>query len=103
MQLYLSRTNPNVPPIIKCKTRWKYVIESFNNIKTYLTSKKDITMGGAIRHIAEHLREAGASLGLPTQLRRGDFVRVFERNQYTSCLERQESSILFSTFDPHRR
>ena len=60
-------------------------------------------MGGAIRHIAEHLRECGASLGLPTQLRRGDFVRVFERNQYTSCLERQESSILFSTFDPHRR
>jgi hypothetical protein len=79
------------------------VIEAFNDIKTYLTSKKEASASSWIVQIGDHLREAATSAGAPTQLKRGDFVRCFERNQYTSCLEKQESSILFSTFDPHRK
>ena len=83
--------------------RWKTVADAFNNIKTYLTSKKESTMAVAIVQIGDHLREVATSAGAPTQLKRGDFVRCFERNQYTNCLEKQEASILFSTFDPHRK
>ena len=83
--------------------RWKQVIDAYTAIKTYLTSKKDTTMSAAIRHIADHLREAGIATGTPTMLRRGDFVRCFEKNPFTDCFEKQEASILFSTFDPHRK
>lgn len=91
----------------KCFTpyekRWKQVIETFQDVKTYLTAKKDTTMAVGIIQIADHLREVATAAGMPTQLKRVDFVRCFERDQYASCLEKQEASILFSTFDPHRK
>ena len=88
--------------MIMMMTKWQ-VIETFNDIKAVLTSKKDSTMPMAIRHIADTLRESGTTAGTPTQLRRAEFVRCLEKNPYTSYMERKESSILFSTFDPHRK
>ena len=79
------------------------MIETFNDLKAVITSKKDSTMAIAIRHIADNLRENGTLAGTPTQLRRGEFVRCLEKNPFTSYMERKESSILFSTFDPHKK
>jgi len=98
-RLRLERSNAFTP----YERRWKQVGDVFTVVKTYVASKKDIPMATAIRHIADHLREAGIATGTPTMLRRGDFVRCFEKNPFTDCFEKQEASILFSTFDPHRK
>jgi len=65
-------------------------------------AKKEITMAATIRNIADHLRETAANAGQPSTIGRGAFVRCFEKNHYANCLEKRESSALFSTFDPHR-
>ena len=65
-------------------------------------AKKEITMYATIRNIADHLRETATNAGQPSTIVRGAFVRCFEKNHYANCLEKRDSSALFSTFDPHR-